>query len=41
MVKAELYRQNLTQKHTIHTHKKCKRGKIIYLTPKVPLLNLE
>ena len=27
IVKAKIYRQNLTQKHHIHTHKKRKRGK--------------
>ena len=39
MVKAKLYRQNLTQKHT-HTHsqKEEKGEKIIYLAPKVHLL---
>ena len=40
MVKAKLYRQNLTPKLHIHTHKKRKRGKIIYLAPKFHLLNL-
>ena len=44
MVKAKLYRQNHTQKHSIHTHKKRKREKIytyIYIvSPKVHLLNL-
>ena len=42
MVKAKLYRQNHTQKHT-HTHsQKEKKGKIyIYIVaPKVHLLNL-
>ena len=41
MVKAKVYRQNLTQKHT-HTHsqKEEKWKKIIYLAPKVHLLNL-
>ena len=41
MVKAKLYRQNLTQKHThIHSQKKGKREKVIYPAPKVHLLNL-
>ena len=41
MVKAKLYRQNHTQKHT-HTHsQKEKKGKNIYIfAPKVHLLNL-
>ena len=41
MVKAKLYRQNLTQKHThIHSQKKGKGEKLIYPAPKVHLLNL-
>ena len=41
MVKAKLYRQNLTQKHKhIHSEKEEKGKKIIYLAPKVHLLNL-
>ena len=41
MVKAKLYRQNHTKKHT-HTHsQKEKKGKNIYIVaPKVNLLNL-
>ena len=41
MVKAKLYRQNLTQNHT-HTHsqKEEKGKKIIYSAPKFHLLNL-
>ena len=41
MVKAKLYRQNHTEKHT-HTHsQKLKKGKNIYIVaPKVHLLNL-
>ena len=42
MVKAKLYRQNHTQKHT-HTHsQKAKKEKNIYIvTPKVHRLNFE
>ena len=41
MVKAKLYRQNLTQKHAhSHSQKEKKGKKIIYLASKVHLLNL-
>ena len=41
MVKAKLYRQNLTQKHIhIHSQKKGKGEKLIYPAPKVHPLNL-
>ena len=41
IVKAKLYRQNLTQKHThILSQKEEKGKKIIYLAPKVHLVNL-
>ena len=42
MVKAKLYRENHTQKHThTHSHKEKKGKKYIYIVaPKVHLLNL-
>ena len=41
MVKAKLYRENHTQKHTHNTQKKRKMEKYIYIfAPKVHLLNL-